>query len=309
MPLILDIKLEDVVQCGPPVRLLRASDAHLSDQHVLLAKVDRRLVDFCDEVASIDQLDSGLNNEIGLVVDTVYLHHIMRREVDKLLLNAGDVSHVRALAIGHNTNQLVSSGQTERAKKRHEHFDLHVNCMTTEVWHRDQMKVVEDPFDRNANAYIEERGVAMDATIKRDKKRPHVVARKQDANLGQSNADEHADILVDQMVTHIAQLSNAHQITHVSDCGRDLSKRHAARRMLDDELEPLNVLDHDDVRLVVKFAVRLEQEQCVALQLDQTSSTFSNIRIKSLAIVVLEGGHLIFGPEQKLANDRINDGV
>ncbi len=87
-------------------------------------KVDRRLEDFCDEVASINQLDSGLNNKIGLVVDTFYLRHIMRRKVDKLLLNASDVSHVRALAIGRNTDQLVGLGHTERAEKRHEHFDL-----------------------------------------------------------------------------------------------------------------------------------------------------------------------------------------
>jgi hypothetical protein len=39
-----------------------------------------------------------------LVVDIVYLRHVMRREVNKLLLNAGDVSHVRAFAIGRNTD-------------------------------------------------------------------------------------------------------------------------------------------------------------------------------------------------------------
>jgi hypothetical protein len=103
-PLVLDIELEDTVQCGPPIRCLRANDAHFNDQRVLLAKVDRRLIDFCDEVASIDQLDSGLNNEISLVVDIVYLRQVMRREVDKLLLNAGDVAHVRVLAIGRNTD-------------------------------------------------------------------------------------------------------------------------------------------------------------------------------------------------------------
>ncbi len=255
LPFVLDIELEDIVQCGPPVHLLRAGDAHLGDQRVLLAKVDRRLVDFCDKVTSINQLDSGLNNEIDLVVDTVYLRHVMRCEVDKLLLNAGDVSHVRALAIGRNTNQLVGPRHTKRAEKHHEHFDLHVGCMTTKVWHRDQMKVVEDPFDRNADADIEERGAAMGATIKRNRERPHVVVREQDADLGQSDADEHTDILADQMVTHTAQLSDAHHITRVSDYNHNLPKRHAARRMLDDELEPLDVLDHDDVRPVVSFAV------------------------------------------------------
>ncbi len=124
LPLVLDIELEDDVQCSPLVRLLQASDAHLGDQRVLLVKVDRRLVDFCDEVASIDQLDSGLNNEIGLVVDTVYLRHVMRREVDKLLLNVDDVSHVRAFPIGRNTDQLVGLGHTKRTGKHHEHFDL-----------------------------------------------------------------------------------------------------------------------------------------------------------------------------------------
>ncbi len=309
MPLVLDIELEDVVQCGPPVRLLRAGDTHLGDQCVLLAKVDHHFIDFCNEVASIDQLDSGLNNEISLVVDTIYLCHVMHCEVDKLLLNAGDVSHVRALAIARNTDQLVGPGHTKRAKKHHEHFDLQVNCMTTEVWHRDQMKVVEDPFDRDADVNIEERGAAMGVAIKRNIERPHIVAREQDADLGQSDADEHTDILADQMVTHTAQLSDAHHITRVFDCGRDLLKRHAARRMFDDELKPLDVLNHDDVRPVVSFAVRFEQQQCVALQLDQTSSMFSDIWIESLAIIVLKGGHLIFGPEQELTNDRIDDGV
>jgi len=79
--------------------------------------------------------------------------------------------------------------------------------------------------------------------------------------------------------------------------------------VLDDELESLDVLDHDNVRPIVSFTVRLEQQQCVALQLDQTNSTFSDIQIESLAIIVLEGGHLIFGPEQELANDRIDDGI
>jgi len=111
------------------------------------------------------------------------------------------------------------------------------------------------------------------------------------------------------MVTHIAQLSDAHHITRVFDYGRDLPKRHASRRVLDDELELLDVFYHNDVRPVVNFAVRLEQQQCVALQLDQTSNTFSDIRIESLAIVVLKGDHLVFGPEQELANDRIDDGV
>ncbi len=159
-----------------------------------------------------------------MVVDTIYLRHFMRRKVDKLLLNAGDVSHVRALAIGHNTDQLVGPRHTECAEKRHEHFDLQVGSMTTEVWHRDQMKVVEDPFDRDADPDIEERGAAMGAAIKRDRERPHVVTRKQDVDLGQSNADKHTDILANQMVTHTAQFCNAHHITRVSDYGRDLPK-------------------------------------------------------------------------------------
>ncbi len=156
---------------------------------------------------------------------------------------------------------------------------------------------------------IEERGAAMGATIKRDRECPHVVAQKQEADIGQSDADEHTDILADQMVTHTTQLFDAHHITRVSDCGCDLPKRHATRRVLDDELEPLDVLDHDDVRPVVNFTVLLEQQQCVALQLEQTSSTFNDIRIESLAIVVLEGGHLVFGLEQELANDHIDDGI
>ncbi len=147
--------------------------------------------------------------------------------------------------------------------------------MTTKVWHRDQMKVVEDPFDRDVDADIKERGVAMGAAIKRDREHPHVIAQKQDADLGQSDADKHADILANQMVTHTAQLSDAHHITRVSDYDRDLLKRHAARRVLDDELEPLDVLDHDervlddelepldvldhdDVRPVISFAFQLE---------------------------------------------------
>jgi hypothetical protein len=48
-----------------------------------------------------------LNNEISLMVDTVHLCHVMHREVDKLLLNVGDVSHVRALAISRKHNQPV----------------------------------------------------------------------------------------------------------------------------------------------------------------------------------------------------------
>ncbi len=82
--LVLNIELQDAIQCGPSVRLLRAGDAHLGDQRVLLAKIDSHLVYFCDEVAFIDQLDNGLNNEIGLVVETVHLCHVMRCEVDKL---------------------------------------------------------------------------------------------------------------------------------------------------------------------------------------------------------------------------------
>ncbi len=49
------------------------------------------------------------------MVDIVYLRHVMRHEVNKLLLNAGDMSHVRALAIGRNTDQLVDPRHTERA--------------------------------------------------------------------------------------------------------------------------------------------------------------------------------------------------
>jgi len=156
------------------------------------------------------------------------MRHVMRREVDKLLLNVGDVSHVRALPIDCNTNQLVGPGHTKRAEKRHEHFDLQVGCMTIEMWHRDQMKVVEDPFDNNADVNIKERNAAMGAAIKRDRERPHVVGREQDADFGQSDADEHADIPADQMVSHTAQLSDAHHITRLSDYGRDMSKRHAA---------------------------------------------------------------------------------
>jgi len=50
--------------------------------------------------------------------------------------------------------------------------------MTTEVWHRDQMKVVKDPFDRNADADIEKCGAAMGAAIKRNRKCPHIVTRE-----------------------------------------------------------------------------------------------------------------------------------
>ncbi len=56
--------------------------------------------------------------------------------------------------------------------------------MTTEVWHRDQMKVVEDPFDRDADADIEEHSAAMGAAIKCNRERPHIIAREQDADLG-----------------------------------------------------------------------------------------------------------------------------
>jgi hypothetical protein len=207
LSLVLDIELDDAVQCGQPVCLLWAGNVHLGDQHVLLAEVDRRLIDFCDEDASIDQLHSGLNNEIGLVADIVYLRHVMRREVDKLLLNADDVFHVRALAIDRNSDQFVGPQHTERAEKRHEHFDLQVSCVTTEVWHRDQMKIVDDPFDKDADADDEECGAAMGASIKRDRKHLHVGAREQDADLHQSDADKHADILADQMATHIAQIA------------------------------------------------------------------------------------------------------
>ncbi len=95
----------------------------------------------------------------------------------------------------------------------------------------------------------------------------------------------------------------------VFDYGYDLPKRHAARHMLDDELEPFHVLDHDDIRPVISFAIRFEQQQCVALQLDHTSSTFNDIRIESLAIIVFEGSHLIFRLEQEFANDRINNSI
>jgi hypothetical protein len=110
--------------------------------------------------------------------------------------------------------------------------------MTTEMWHRDQMKVVKDPFDRDADVDIEEHGAAMGATIKRDRERPHVIAREQDTDLGHSDANKHVDILASQMVSHTAQLFDVHHITRVSDCGRDLPKRHVARCVLDDELEP-----------------------------------------------------------------------
>ncbi len=120
------------------------------------------------------------------------------------------------------------------------------------------MKVVEDPFDRDADVDVEEHGAAMGATIECDKKCPHVVAREQDTNLGQGDANENVDILADQMVTHVCQLADVHHITRMSDRDRDLPKWHAARPMLDVELEPLDIVDHDDVRLVVSFTVWLE---------------------------------------------------
>jgi len=69
--------------------------------------------------------------------------------------------------------------------------------MMSEMWHRDQMKVVEDPFDRDTDADIEERGAVMGTAIKRNRERPHIVAREQDADLGHSDADKHTDILAD----------------------------------------------------------------------------------------------------------------
>lgn len=43
--------------------------------------------------------------------------------------------------------------------------------MTTEVWHRDHVKVVDDPFDRDADVDVEERGVTMGASIKCNRER------------------------------------------------------------------------------------------------------------------------------------------
>ncbi len=96
--------------------------------------------------------------------------------------------------------------------------------MATEVRHPDQMKVVEDPFDRYADAEVEEHGAAMGAAIERDREHPHVVIRKQDADLGQGDTNENMDILVDQMVTHADQLADAHHIMRVSDRGHNLPK-------------------------------------------------------------------------------------
>ena len=63
---------------------------------------------------------------------------------------------VRALAIGCNPNQLVGPRHTERTKKRHEHFDLQVGWVTTKVWHRDHMKVVEDLSNRDSAADVKD---------------------------------------------------------------------------------------------------------------------------------------------------------
>ncbi len=50
--------------------------------------------------------------------------------------------------------------------------------MVTEVRHHNQMKVVEDPFDRYADVDVKEHGAAMGAAIERDRERPNVVIRK-----------------------------------------------------------------------------------------------------------------------------------
>ncbi len=131
--------------------------------------------------------------------------------------------------------------------------------MVVEVRHGDQVQVVQDVVHADTDVDVKERRAAMLAAIKRQCKRPHIIARHDvvDDLQGVGNQDSH--ILPDNRVIEAAELGNLAGVLSLFDRHHDLPERQATRHVLDGELEAHDSLDVNSVAVVV--LVQLEQLQ------------------------------------------------
>ncbi len=131
--------------------------------------------------------------------------------------------------------------------------------MVVEVRHGDQMQVVQDTVHADTDADIKKCRAAMLAAIKRQCKRPHIIARHDVADDLQGVGDQDSHILPDNRVVEVTELGNLAGVLGLLDRRRNLPERQATRHMLDGELEAHDSFDVNSVAVVV--LVQLEQLQ------------------------------------------------
>jgi len=168
-----DVELEHRPEHDPSVCLLRARLAHIGDQVRLLAVVCGQGVAGLDPGAAIDFVDHHVNNQVELVRCAPNLNDLEFDTPHHVDLDAVAVTHVGLLAVRRDANQLACPP----SEQLDEHGFLVGDRVVVEVRHGDQVQVVQDVVHADTDVDVKEHRAAMLAAIKRQCKRPHIIAR------------------------------------------------------------------------------------------------------------------------------------
>ncbi len=246
-----DVKFEHWSEREPSVRLVRACLAHLGDQVWLLAEVRGQGVGGLEPGAAVNPVDRHVNDQVELVRHTPDLNDFELSTPHHANLDAIDVTHVGLLTIRRDADQLAHPPGEQRAEQLDEHGLLVGGRVVVEVWHGDQVQVVEDAIHANTDADVEERPPTMLAAVKRYCKRPHVVVCQDVVDDLQGVVDQDSHVLSDDCVVEAAELGNLAGVLGLFDRRRNLPEWQATRHVLDGELEVHDPLNADGVAVLV----------------------------------------------------------
>jgi len=285
----------------PPVRLLRARLAHLGDQVRLLAEVRGQGVGGLEPGAAVNLVDRHMNDQVELVKRAPDLKDFELSTSHHADLDAVGVTHVGLLAIRRDTDQLARPPGEQRTEQLDEHGLLVSGHVAIKVRHGDQVQVVQDAVHTNTDADIEECRIAMLATVKRYRKRPHIITGQDVVHDLQGVADQDSHVLPNDRVVEAVELGNLAGVLGLLDRHRNLPERQATRHVLDGELEAHDPLNADSVAILV--LIQLEQLQRITTQLLDISVVVTD----ASQVIVVDSVKFVFGMEQHFTDDHIDD--
>ncbi len=217
----------------------------------MFAEVCGQGVASLDPGAAIDFVDHHVNDQVELVRCAPDLNDLELGALHHLDLDVVAVIHVGLLAVRRDANQLACPLGEERIKQLDEYGLLVGGRVVVEVQHGDQVQVVQDVVHADTDVDVEEHRAVMLVAIKRQCKRPQIIAHHDVADDLQGVGDQDSHILFDNRVVEAAELGNLVGVLGLLDRRRDLPERQVTRHVLDGELEAHDSLDVNSVLVVV----------------------------------------------------------
>ncbi len=116
-----------------------------------------------------------MNDQVELVRRAPDLNDLELGASHHADMDAVAVTHVGFLVVRHDVDQLACPLGEQCAEQLDEHGLLVSGRVAVEMWHGDEVQVVQDAVHADMDADVEERHATVLAIVKRQRKRPHVV--------------------------------------------------------------------------------------------------------------------------------------